>query len=52
MARRRRVRRKRIKARNPLAPVLRRLRPRVKASARVYSRKIKHRRPAPDAEGG
>ena len=43
MVRRRKVKTKRIKPRNPLALTVRRLMPRIKASAKSYTRKIKHR---------
>ncbi len=36
---------RRISARNPLVPVVRALRPRVKPSAKAYRRKVKHKRP-------
>ncbi len=39
------VKRKRIKPRNPVAPVVRRLRPKVEPSERAYSRKTKHKPP-------
>lgn len=51
MARKRKARAKRIKARNPLAPLVRKLRPRVKPSARAYTRKPKHKRPPAEDEG-
>ncbi len=34
---------KRIKARNPVAPAVRRLRPKVEPSERTYKRKPKHK---------
>ena len=37
------VKRKRIKPRNPLVPVVRGLRPKVEASPRAYTRKAKHK---------
>jgi len=40
----RRAKPKRIKPRNPLAPVVRALRMGVKPSARAYTRKTKHKR--------
>jgi len=43
MTRRRKRPRKTVKLRNPLVPALRRLRPKVKPSARAYSRKGKHK---------
>ncbi len=45
MAGKRGIERKRIKPRNPLAPVVRRLRPKVEPSERAYSRKTKHKSP-------
>jgi hypothetical protein len=51
LGRRRRVRRRRVKPRNPLAPVVRALAPRVKPSARAYSRKVKHKRPEREDSG-
>ncbi len=44
------LKRKRIKPRNPLVPVVRRLHPKVEASPRAYSRKAKHK--ARDEPGG
>ena len=44
MGGRRRVKSKRIKPRNPVAVVVRALTPRVKASAKTYTRKPKHKR--------
>lgn len=43
-----RRRRKRLKPRNPLVPVVRSLRHKVRPSARTYSRKTKHKRPGAD----
>ncbi len=40
-----------VRLRNPLAPVVRALRPRVKPSAKAYSRKLKHKWP-PEGDGG
>ncbi len=51
MRKRRKVRARRVSLRNPLVPVVRALRPRVKPSAKTYSRKVKHQRP-PDGDGG
>ena len=45
MAAKQGVKRKRIKPRNPVAPVARRLRPKVEPSERTYSRKTKHKPP-------
>ncbi len=45
MRKRRKARARRVSLRNPLVPVVRALRPRVKPSAKAYSRKVKHRRP-------
>ena len=39
------VKRKRIKPRNPVAPAVRQLRPKVVPSERTYSRKTKHKAP-------
>ncbi|MFQ5774652.1 MAG: hypothetical protein ACE5GS_09055 [Kiloniellaceae bacterium] len=50
MGRRRKAKRKPVKARNPLAPVVRALAPRVKPSARAYTRKAKHRRRGADED--
>ena len=50
MRKRRKARARRVSLRNPLVPVVRALRPRVKPSAKAYSRKVKHRRP-PDGGG-
>ncbi len=50
MRKRRKTKRVGVRLRNPLAPVVRALRPRVKPSAKAYSRKVKHRRP-PDGGG-
>ena len=44
MAGRRKVKVKRVKPRNPFAPVLRALAPGVKPSAKAYTRKVKHKR--------
>lgn len=44
--------RKRVKLRNPFAPALRRLRPKVKPSARAYSRKPKHKRSREESDNG
>ena len=43
MAAKRKTPRKRIKTRNPYAPLLRALRPKVKPSKRTYKRKPKHK---------
>ncbi len=51
MAAQRKQKRRRVKVRNPLAPVVRTLTPRVKPSAKAYIRKPKHTRP-PDDDGG
>ncbi len=51
MAAQRKQKRRRVTARNPLAPVVRALTPRVKPSAKAYIRKPKHKRP-PDEDGG
>ncbi len=45
MRKRRKARARRVSLRNPLVPVVRALRLRVKPSAKAYSRKAKHRRP-------
>ena len=50
MRKRRKARARRVILRNPLVPVVRALRPRVKPSAKAYSRKVKHR--PPDGDGG
>ncbi len=50
MRKRRKAKRAGVRLRNPLAPVVRALRLRVKPSAKAYSRKVKHRRP-PDGGG-
>lgn len=53
VARKRKKPRKSIRIRNPLVPALRRLRPKVKPSARAYSRKPKHKeRPEEGGDGG
>ena len=46
-----RPKRKRIKPRNPLVPIVRGKRPAVEPSKRAYTRKSKHKRPA-DADNG
>ncbi len=51
MRKRRRARARRVSLRNPLVPVVRALRPRVKPSAKAYSRKVRHRRPQ-EEDGG
>jgi hypothetical protein len=52
VVRKRKRSRKSVRIRNPLVPALRRLRPKVKPSARAYSRKTKHReRPEPGRDG-
>ena len=43
MSGRRKVKQKRIKPRNPLALTVRTLSQRIKASAKTYTRKIKHK---------
>lgn len=52
MAGKRKRARKRVKLRNPFAPALRRLRPKVKPSARAYSRKPKHKRSREESDNG
>lgn len=52
MAGRRKQRRRRVTARNPLAPVVRALTPRVKPSAKAYTRKPKHKCPPDENDGG
>ena len=42
---------KRVKPRNPLAPVVRGLTPKVKPSIKAYIRKPKHKRPPGGDEG-
>lgn len=51
MRKRRKGKARRISARNPLVPVVRALRPRVKPSAKAYSRKLKHKRAPGGADG-
>ncbi len=51
MRKRRRAKARRVSLRNPLVPVVRALRSRVRPSAKAYSRKVKHQRP-PDGDGG
>ena len=53
MAVRRKQRRRRVTARNPLVPVVRAVRPKVRPSVKAYTRKPKHKhkRP-PDEDGG
>jgi len=53
VARKRKKPRKTVKLRNPLVPALRRLRPKVKPSARAYSRRPKHKDgPKEGGDGG
>lgn len=52
MAAQRTPKRRRVKVRNPLAPVVRALAPRVKPSAKGYIRKPKHKRAADEDGGG
>jgi len=53
VARKRKKPRKTVKLRNPLVPALRRLRPKVKPSARAYSRRPKHKDgPEEGGDGG
>jgi hypothetical protein len=51
MLRKRGVKRKRIKPRNPLMPLVRGKRAVVEASKRAYTRKTKHKRPAENGDG-
>lgn len=41
---RRRIKDRQVRVRNPLVPVVRALAPRVKPSAKAYTRKVKHKR--------
>ena len=51
MRKRRKGKARRVSARNPLVPVVRALRLRIKPSAKAYSHKLKHRRSPGGADG-
>ncbi len=51
MRKRRKSKRPGARVRNPLAPVVRAIRPRIVPSAKTYSRKVKHKRPPGEAGG-